>query len=194
LNKKYFKAIIYWLILLNCKNTRYLYCLSFKAFHLKKHINRKSLIGYFFAASTGVLVQYIVAQMICIRQFNIPYETAILIGFVVSFPVGFILSKIFAFQAKKSGNTRREMIKFLMVLVVSGFITVKGSALSLYILTSLFGNIKATIPIINQEFSPVGSASHFAGMGMSFIFNFFTHRKFTFVETGILDKIIGNRN
>jgi hypothetical protein len=31
-------------------------------------------------------------------------------------------------------------------------------------------------------------------MGFSFVFNFFTHKKFTFVETGIFNKIKALKN
>jgi len=154
----------------------------------------KPLFGYFFAAGSGVIVQYLVGTIVCIRFLGFPFEKGILWGFIISFPVGFILAKIFAFKAKGSGNTRREIIKFLMVVIISGLITVKGSYYSLIILTNLFGNIKATLPLINKEFSPIGSISHFSGMGLSFFFNFFTHRKFTFVETGLYNRLLEFNN
>ena len=91
------------------------------------------LFGYFFAAGSGVIVQYLVGTIICIRFLGFPFEKGILWGFIISFPVGFILAKIFAFKAKGSGNTRREIIKFLMVVIISGLITVKGSYYSLII-------------------------------------------------------------
>lgn len=154
----------------------------------------KPLFGYFFAAGSGVIVQYLVGSVICIRFLGFPFEKGILWGFIISFPVGFMLAKIFAFKAKGSGNTQREIIKFLMVVLISGIITVKGASYSLVILTKIFGNIKATLPIVNKEFSPIGSVSHFAGMGLSFFFNFFTHRKFTFVETGLYNKFLEFNN
>ena len=154
----------------------------------------KAFFGYFFAAGTGVIIQYIVGSIICIRYFGTSLETGVALGFIISFPIGFILSKVFAFAAKQSGNTRRELIKFMMVIVISGLITVKGAVLSYDALTYLFGDFKYTLPIVNHTFSPVGTISHFAGMGFSFVCNFFTHKKFTFVETGIFDKIKALKN
>ena len=71
----------------------------------------------------------------------------------------------------------------------SYIITVSGSTFALKCLTYLFGEIKTKIPFTNNDFSLTGTMSHFVGMGLSFIFNYFTHKKFTFVETGLLDKI-----
>ena len=156
-----------------------------KAFIKKK----KSLFGYFFAAGSGVIVQYLVGTFICIRYFGMPFKTGVAIGYIVSVPVGFILTKIFAFEAKKSGNTNREMLKFLIVLIFSFLITTFGADFSLKTLTYLFGDIKTNIPFTNEVFSPIGTISHFAGMGMSFVFNYFTHKKFTFVETGLFEKV-----
>lgn len=150
----------------------------------------KSLIVYFLAAGSGVIVQFLVASF-CIRYFSFEFEKALFWGFISSIPVGFVLSKIFAFESKSSGNTTREIFKFLLVLIISGFITVKGSSYTLQFLTSVFGHVKTLIPIINVEFNPIGTFSHFFGMGLSFIFNFFTHKKFTFVETGLYDKLKG---
>jgi putative flippase GtrA len=150
---------------------------------------RKSLLAYFFAAGTGVIVQYLVGTSYCIGHLGMSPTVGYSIGFIVSFPVGFILSKIFAFNSRKSGNTKREMIKFSMVLVFSYLITVCGAVLSLNLLTAFFGDFKMHVPFKREEFSPIGTISHFAGMGFSFIFNYFTHKKFTFVETGLFDKI-----
>lgn len=150
---------------------------------------RKSLIAYFFAAGSGVIVQYLVGTTYCIGQLGLSPTDGYSIGFIASFPVGFILSKIFAFNSRKSGKTKREIIKFCLVLVFSYLITVYGALLSLNVLSNLFGDFKMHIPFKKQEFSPIGTISHFAGMGFSFIFNYITHKKFTFVETGLFDKI-----
>jgi putative flippase GtrA len=165
---------------------------------LKKAINlikkRKSLLAYFFAAGSGVIVQYLVGTSYCIGRLGMTPTAGYSIGFIVSFPVGFILSKIFAFNSRKSGNTKREMLKFSIVLIFSYLITVYGALLSLNVLTAFFGDFKMQIPFKSKEFSPVGTISHFAGMGFSFIFNYFTHKKFTFVETGLFDKIKDYKN
>ncbi len=165
---------------------------------MKKAINlikkRKSLLAYFFAAGSGVIVQYLVGTSYCIGQLDMSPTAGYSIGFIVSIPVGFILSKIFAFNSRKSGNTKREIIKFSIVLVFAYLITVYGALLTLHLLTAFFGDFKMHIPFKSEDFSLIGTISHFAGMGFSFIFNYFTHKKFTFVETGLLDKIKDFKN
>lgn len=151
--------------------------------------SKKSLIAYFFAAGCGVIVQYLVGTTYCIGHLNMKPTTGYSIGFIASVPVGFILSKVFAFKSRNSGNTSREMIKFGIVLFFSYLITVFGSDYALKTLTYIFGDLKTKIPFTDTEFSPIGTLSHFTGMGLSFIFNYFTHKKFTFVETGLFDKI-----
>ena len=163
-----------------------------KASYLIK--KRKSLLAYFFAAGSGVIVQYLVGTSYCIGHLGMSPSAGYSIGFIVSIPVGFILSKIFAFNSRKSGNTKREMIKFSIVLVFAYLITVYGALLALHLLTALFGDFKMQIPFKTKEFSLIGTVSHFAGMGFSFIFNYFTHKKFTFVETGLFNKIKDYRN
>jgi putative flippase GtrA len=155
---------------------------------------RKSLLAYFLAAGCGVIVQYLVGTSYCIGHLGMSPASGYSIGFVASFPVGFILSKIFAFNSRKSGKTKREMIKFSIVLIFSYLITVYGAIISLNLLTATFGDFKMHIPLKKEEFSPIGTISHFAGMGFSFIFNYFTHKRFTFAETGLFDKIKDYKN
>ncbi len=151
--------------------------------------SKKTLIAYFFAAGSGFVVQYLVGTTYCIGHLNVKPTTAYSIGFIASIPVGFVLSKVFAFKSRNSGNTTREMIKFGITLFFSYLITVNGSNYALKTLTIIFGELKTRNPFTNTDFSLIGTLSHFTGMGLSFIFNYFTHKKFTFVETGIFDKI-----
>lgn len=151
-------------------------------------------MGYFLAAGSGVIVQYIVGSTICMKIFNISFKTSVLIGFIASIPVGFILTKVLAFDSRKSGNTNRELTKFFIVLFFSGLITMYGASFCLYALSSLLTNKQVTLPILNFSFNPVGTISHFGGMGLSFVFNYIVHKRFTFTETGIYDKVKGLRN
>jgi putative flippase GtrA len=150
-------------------------------FHSSFSRNRKSLLAYFFAAGSGVLVQYVVGTIICIRYLGLPFATGVSWGYITAIPVGFILSKNFVFDAKKSGKTLTESIKFVITLVISYLLTVYGAELSLSLLTTWFGDVRTTIPMTDSHFSPIGTFSHFAGMAISFVFNFVAHKKFTFV-------------
>jgi putative flippase GtrA len=151
---------------------------TLKASYLR---NRKSLFAYFFAAGSGVLVQYIVGTVICIRYLGLSFSSGVSWGYIAAIPVGFILSKNYVFDAKKSGKTGKEIYKFLITLLVSYLLTVYGAASCLYLLTQWFGDVSLAIPFTNSHFSPIGTFSHFAGMGLSFAFNFVAHKKFTFV-------------
>ena len=149
----------------------------------------KDFYGYFIAAFAGVVVQYIVGTTILLNHFGLEPKLSFAIGFIVSFPVGFFLTKLLAFDARHSGQTKREFIKYMLTVVASGFITVYGAVYSIKFLLFLFGNPKMTIPFTSYQFSPVGSVGHFMGMGMSFVFNFLVHKWFTFNETGIYEKL-----
>lgn len=161
---------------------------------IRKIIKQNPLLGYFLAAGSGMLVQYIVGSTICMKIFNISFKTSILIGFIASIPVGFVLTKILAFDSRKSGNTNRELTKFFIVLFFSGLITMYGASFCLYIFTKLLTTKEVTVPILNFKFNPIGTISHFGGMGISFVFNYIVHKRFTFTETGIYDKVKGFRD
>jgi putative flippase GtrA len=161
--------------------------------NLSKILKSNALFGYLFAAGSGVLVQYFVASFICLRYLGLPFERSVLIGFICSIPVGFILAKIFAFDSKKSGNTKREIIKYAIPLAISAFITTKGSGFFLSLLKSNFGEGNMVLPYFDYPFNWIGTVSHFSGMGLSFLSNFFFHRYFTFAETGLFDKIFKSK-
>ena len=151
----------------------------------------KNFVGYFIAALTGVIVQYLVGTTFLINYLGWESKLSFAVGFIVSFPVGFFMTKALAFDAKNSGKTKREMTKYLMTVVASGFITVYGAEYSIMLLQNWFGDFKSTIPFTNYEFSPSGTLGHFMGMGMSFIFNYIVHKRFTFAQTGLWDKCKG---
>lgn len=155
---------------------------------MKNKLNKyRSLLAYFIAAGSGAVLQYIIATL-CGKYLNFSLRLSVATGFILSFPLGFILSKVFAFKAKKSGNTNREMIKFIFATIFSLVITVQGSHYAYILYESMFGNFEYLIPVVNHLSHPVYTFSIFTGMGLSFIFNFITHRRFTFIETGLYDK------
>lgn len=149
----------------------------------------KNFIGYFIAAASGVLVQYLVGTIFLINTLNWQSKPAFAVGFIVSFPVGFVLTKLLAFDAKNSGKTQREFVKYLLTVVASGFITVYGADFSVKLLEKLFGDFTINNPLNNTPIKPAAHIGHFMGMGASFIFNFVAHKYFTFRQTGIWDKL-----
>lgn len=150
----------------------------------------KNFFGYFTAALGGVIVQYLIGTTLLVNFFNWDNVKAFWVGYLVSIPVGFYLTKLLAFNARNSGKTTREIVKYLITIVISGCITVYGADYSIRLLMSLIGSEKMTVPFTGKEFSPAGTIGHFMGMGMSFVFNFIVHKRFTFHQTGLWDKII----
>jgi putative flippase GtrA len=161
--------------------------------NLSQILKKSPFLGYLFAAGSGVLVQYFVASFVCIHYFGLSYKTSVRIGFLCSVPVGFILAKIFAFDSKRTGNTPREVFKYAISLFFSYLITTEGAPFFLNVLRKSFGNGEMITPIFNYTFNWIGTVSHFAAMGLSFVFNFFYHRYLTFAETGIFDKIFNSK-
>lgn len=167
-------------------NSEFLALLSWTGNLYRKN---KNFIGYFVAALGGVIVQYLTGTTLLVNFLKWNTIDAFWVGYLVSIPVGFFLTKLLAFNARNSGQTTREIIKYLITIVVSGCITVYGADYSIRFLLRLFGDQKLAIPFTTNEFSPAGTIGHFMGMGMSFIFNFIVHKKFTFQQTGLWDKI-----
>lgn len=151
----------------------------------------RNFIGYFIAALGGVIVQYLTGTTLLVNFFKWDNISAFWIGYIVSIPVGFFLTKLLAFDARNSGKTTREIVKYLLTIVISGCITVYGGDYSIRLLMNILGDEKMIIPFTGKEFSPAGTLGHFMGMGMSFVFNFIVHKKFTFQQTGLWEKISG---
>jgi len=143
----------------------------------------KELISYFLIACSGVMVQLIVSS-ITQNFFGFSFQLSIAIGYIIAFIIGFFLTKIFAFNQRHSKNSFREGIKFLLVSLISGIITVKGAYYRLYFLRqyTIFENEQI---IFGKSVDVAALISHFFGMGMSFVVNFISHKHFTFRTTGL---------
>ncbi|MCK8491102.1 MULTISPECIES: GtrA family protein [Spirosoma] len=150
--------------------------------------NKRDLIAYFIVAAIGASLQLIVGTLLQ-EWFPVTYEQALLAGYVSSFFIGFYLTKLFAFNAKNSAKTRREIAKFTLVSILSCIITVYGSSLLYQFSTERMEAILFTIPFSVKVVNINKLASHTAGMGLSFISNYVLHKQFTFRNTGFYDKL-----
>jgi len=143
----------------------------------------KELISYFLIACSGVMVQLIVSS-ITQNFFGFSFQLSIAIGYIIAFIIGFFLTKVFAFNQRHSKNSFREGIKFLLVSLISGIITVKGAYYCLYVLREYTIFEKEQL-IFGKSVDVAALISHFFGMGMSFVVNFISHKHFTFRTTGL---------
>jgi len=157
--------------------------------------NIKDLIVYFLVAGAGAAVQFLSGSFF--RDFY-GYTTSVALGYIVSSIVGFILTKLFAFDARNSSKTRREMVKFGIVVFISFGITVGVSTLSNSIIHSLVGEKYYTmyfsfIPFLPERFHEFTvnvneSLGLLIAMGVSFISNYILHKTFTFKSTGFYNR------
>lgn len=140
------------------------------------------------------------------------YGSSIVLGYLIGMVVGFVLTKLFAFNARNSGNSLREAIKFLMVSLVALTVTWVFSEIILRIvnyffitypnmqehLEALVGDITFMVDDlsglpIKLRFIDRQLFSHLAGICFGFFANFFGHKYFTFKNTGLHEKYIQRR-
>jgi putative flippase GtrA len=155
----------------------------------------KGLVIYFLIACTGFSTN-VGSRIIYSELFGIRFSLSVTLAYATGMVVGFVLTKMFAFGARNSGNTYREMVKFAMVSAVALLVTLAFSLVFLALFNWYFeydpvnhefistNIMKLGIPVINREL-----ASHLGGTGFGFFANFFGHKFFTFKSTGYYDKI-----
>ncbi|MES2516562.1 MAG: GtrA family protein [Bacteroidota bacterium] len=151
-------------------------------------INKKDLIAYFLVAGTGAAVQ-LIAGSILRNKFRFSYSSAVSLAYLISFIVGFVLTKMFAFDARNTNQTRREMLKFMMVAIGSWGITVFFSVTSLKFVEATLGQNSITLPFTSKPMNLNELGCQIAGMGFSFVFNYILHKTFTFRSTGFYDRL-----
>ncbi len=151
----------------------------------KALFNIKDVIAYFFVAGTGASVQFIAGSFF--RNY-VDYKLSVALGYIVSFIVGFVLTKMFAFDARNSQQTQREMLKFGMVSLFSFWLTVYGSVFLLKPINNAYNFPPFKLPVIG-EVHLNESLALLAAMGMSFSCNYVLHKTFTFRSTGFYDRI-----
>lgn len=150
--------------------------------------NKKDLLAYLFVAGSGAIVQ-LVAGSLLQDWFSISYTWSVPLAYLFSLVVGFILTKLFAFDSRNSEKTQREMVKFMMVSLFSGIIMWGTALISLKILNQLFPNLMLTLPFSEKNIHIDQLLSSICGMGFSFLSNYYLHKTFTFKSTGFYDRL-----
>jgi len=153
-----------------------------------KIFNAKDLIVYFLVAGIGAVVQLLCSSLFQ-DWFNLTFQESILPAYAASFIVGFALTKLFAFDARKSNQSRREMVKFLMVAVFSGFVTYIFSTAAYYISNNYFDKYNFVLPYSKKDVNVNDMICYIVGMGFSFISNYILHKTFTFKSTGFYNRL-----
>lgn len=155
-----------------------------------KIFNPKDIIAYFLVAGTGALIQLVSSSLIQ-DWFNITWSESIVPSYLVGFVWGFTLTKLFAFDARKSNQTRREMVKFLMVSMVSLFITWAFTIGSSMLLVDYLGMeiYKVKFSFAKKEVNVTEMVCYVIGMCFSFVSNYILHKTFTFKSTGFYNRL-----
>jgi len=149
--------------------------------------NKKDLWAYFLVAGTGAIVQLVSGSLLK-DWFALSYEKSIFPAYLIALVVGFILTKLFAFDARNSNKTKREMIKFLMVAMFSGFVTWFFSVATYSILNKFESDLLFHIPFSRKKVNITQTSSTIVGMGFSFLSNYILHKTFTFKSSGFYDR------
>lgn len=149
-------------------------------------LNKKDLIAYFLVAGSGALIQILVGSLL--RKY-VSYSTSVSLAYVIAFFAGFILTKMFAFDARNSNQTRREMIKFLLVATGSWGITIFFAVVSLKFVNTHFGQFQYSPSFKKEPININELGCQVVGMGFSFVFNYILHKTFTFKSTGFYDRL-----
>jgi putative flippase GtrA len=149
--------------------------------------NQKDLFAYFIVAGLGACVQLLAGGLIK-DWFQVSYEDSILPAYFIALVVGFFLTKLFAFNARQSQQTRREMAKYVLVASFSGGITWLFSTFPYQYIHAHYADFYLHIPysIKKLNITQIGTTLH--GMGYSFISNYILHKTFTFKSSGFYDR------
>ncbi len=150
--------------------------------------NQKDLFAYFVVAGLGACVQLLAGGLIK-DWFRVSYEDSILPAYFIALVVGFFLTKLFAFNARQSKQTRREMLKYLLVASFSGIITWLFSTIPYEYIHARYPDFYFLIPYSVKRLNITQILTTLHGMGFSFFFNYILHKTFTFKSSGFYDRL-----
>lgn len=149
----------------------------------------KSLVSYFFVALTGVLTQLVVSS-VSQKMFGMEYKLSIALGYFIAFVITFPLINRYSFTIDNNGKIRNRILKYCIVSAFSGLITVYGADFCLLTIRKIFGQEAEHIIFYGKDIDIFKLVSHFFGMGSSFVFNYVSHKRFTFKKTDLLSRLL----
>lgn len=132
---------------------------------------------FFLTALLGASVNFF-SQIFYRHYFE--FHTSVFLGYLTAMAVSFVPTKVFAFSAKATGNTKRESIKYVIIALLALAVQEGISVATLeWVANPLFPKL----PVFWRE-----KGSHVVGMGFSFLANYFGHKLLTFRSTGFYDR------
>lgn len=146
---------------------------------LTKH---RDFFTFFLTAVFGASVNFF-SQIFYRETLDYSFSTSVIVGYLTATVVSFIPTKLFAFSAKQTGNTSREVIKFLVIALVAWAVQYFVSVSTLQWIANPF------FPEADEFWRE--KSSHVVGMGFSFLANYFGHKLLTFRSTGMYNKLKG---
>lgn len=150
--------------------------------------NRRDVLAYFVVAATGAAVQIICAKYL-FKVHGLGWELSLTVAYYVALIVGFWLTKVFAFDAKQTQKTRREMVKYVAISSFAGGVMVAFANLSLDIINGYYPDNDFLPQLRVVSDSPKELVAHVSGMGFSFLTNYVGHKTITFKSTGFYDRV-----
>jgi len=156
--------------------------------------NIKGLVIYFAIAVVGASIS-LSSRFVFDDYLSLSYSLSVGLSYLLGMVWGFFMTKAFAFDAKKSGNTSRELIKYSIVAFSALGLTVITASVSLEFFKWYIKNnseehtaIKAymSMPIANKIDKKF--VAQIAGIIAGFFVNYFGHRFLTFRTTGAYEK------
>lgn len=150
----------------------------------EKYKAQREFLSFFLTALLGASINFF-SQVFYRDYFS--FNTSVLLGYLTATVLTFIPTKLYAFSAKNTGNSSREMIKFLVIAAVAWVVQVGIAAATLKWIANPFLTGQLT-EFWREKFS------HVVGMGFSFLANFFGHKLLTFRSTGMYDRIRSRNN
>lgn len=150
---------------------------------VRQHIRDISV--YFIIALAGLSIN--LASRLVYDLF-VGFMVSIAFSYFTGMIVAFTLTKMFLFDAKASGNTKKEFIRFFVVTCIALSITMFFSWVAISILN------QGVLGELHEERSMVGSylgkaptletvnetLAHLVGVGFGFFGNYFGHRYYSF--------------
>ena len=164
-----------------------------KKFKLSKQ-TITDLITYFWIAGVGFTVN-VGSRVVYSDRLEMNFNLAMVLAYLTGMVVAFVLSKLFAFDSRKSGRTTREAIKFVIVSFFAMAVTMTIANLALLFNEAVIvknPNLHETVVNVLQPYGYTfinrELASHLAGMSVGFFVNFIGHKLITFKSTGVWAK------